>query len=219
MTTDPEAAAHHSADRPELRSPTHRFAMDFTSTRRGARLARHLCGARLDAWGVPYGSDPHDAVALVVAELCANAVRHGHVPGRDFRLRLLGRDTTVLVEVSDTRAERMPVLSTPPEVPGGLGDDPEDDRDGGRGLLLVAALADGWGWCPRAEGGPGKTVWARLVLPGGFALVRPTLAPAPISPSMPLTLARLSRSAAARRSVTGSLPASPPPGQDTAGHL
>ncbi|KAB2975729.1 ATP-binding protein [Streptomyces sp. SS1-1] len=219
MTTDPDATAHPSFARPELRSPTHHFAMDFSSTRRGARLARHLCGARLDAWGVPYGSDPHEAATLVVAELCANAVRHGHVPGRDFRLRLLGRDTTVLVEVSDTRAERLPVLSALPEVLGGPDEVPEDDRDGGRGLLLVAALADGWGWCPRAEGGPGKTVWARLALPASFALIAPTLSPAPISPSMPRTLARLPGSAAARRSVTGSLRASPPPGQDSAGHF
>ncbi|MFF4313019.1 hypothetical protein ACWCY6_31745 [Streptomyces sp. 900105755] len=33
-----------------------------------------LCGG-LDAWGIPYGSDAHDVVTLVAAELCANAVR------------------------------------------------------------------------------------------------------------------------------------------------
>ncbi|MFK4864213.1 ATP-binding protein [Streptomyces sp. CSMPJR101] len=193
--------------------------MYFSSTPRGARLARRLCEVRLDSWGLPYGSDPHEAVTLVVAELCANAVRHGHVPGRDFRLRLTGHDTDVLVEVTDTLGERLPSPSGLRVSPGAVGDGPGDDRDGGRGLLLVAALAEGWGWCPRAEGGPGKTVWARLALPGGFALVRPALSPAPISPSMPRTLARVPGSAAARRSVTGSLPASPPPGQDSAGHF
>lgn len=210
MTTDPGAGAPPPTDTPELLSPTHHFAMDFTSIRRGARLARRLCEERLDAWGLPYGSDPHDAVTLVVAELCANAVRHGHVPGRDFRLRLTGRGTDVLVEVTDTRGERLPSPSGLPVSPEAVGDGPGDDRDGDRGLLLVAALADGWGWCPRAEGGPGKTVWARLVLPRSLALVRPPLSPAPLAPAMPPKVARLPGAPAARRPAAGSVPACPP---------
>ncbi|MET7499898.1 ATP-binding protein [Streptomyces microflavus] len=125
--------------------------MQFSSTPRGARLARHLAGERLDAWGIPYGSDAHDALTLIVAELSANAVSHGLVPGRDFRLRLSAEDATVRVEVTDTRGERLPVLN----------DSSADDQEGGRGLLLVAALTDHWGWFPRTEG-PGKTVWASL---------------------------------------------------------
>ncbi|MCX4514417.1 ATP-binding protein [Streptomyces sp. NBC_01619] len=130
----------------------HRFAMRFSSTPRGARLARRLCGTRLDAWGVPYGSDAHDAVTLVVAELCANAVRHGHVAGRDFHVLLTADPATgtVRIEISDTRGERLPHLPTATA----------QDGDSGRGLLLVEALADRWGWSPRAGGGPGKTVWA-----------------------------------------------------------
>lgn len=49
------------------------FEMRFTSTPRGARLARRLAAVRLDAWGIPYGTDPHDAIVLIVAELTANA--------------------------------------------------------------------------------------------------------------------------------------------------
>lgn len=37
-------------------------------------------------------------------------------------------------------------------------------RDGGRGLLLVEALAEQGGWSPRADGGPGKTVWAECAV-------------------------------------------------------
>ncbi|MBB5798937.1 ATP-binding protein [Streptomyces caelestis] len=132
----------------------HQFTMRFSSTPRGARLARRLCGYRLDGWGVPYGSDAHDVVTLVVAELSANAVRHGHVAGRDFHVLLTADPATdtVRIEVSDTRGERLPTLPVTP---------PEDGEDeGGRGLLLVEALADRWGCSPRAEGGPGKTVWA-----------------------------------------------------------
>ncbi|WP_405718682.1 ATP-binding protein [Streptomyces sp. NBC_00046] len=130
------------------RFPWHHFSMRFSSTPRGARLARRLAGERLDAWGIPYGSDTHDTVTLVVAELSANAVRHGLVPGRDFRLLLSAEGSTVRVEVTDTRGEKVPALT-----------DPSDSSIGGRGLLLVAALADRWGWYPCADG-PGKTVWA-----------------------------------------------------------
>ncbi|MER5555862.1 ATP-binding protein [Streptomyces sp. NPDC002793] len=133
----------------------HDFTMRFSSTPRGARLARRLAGERLDAWGIPYGSDAHDALSLTVAELSSNAVRHGHVSGRDFRLRVCAEGTAIRIEVTDTRGDRLPC---PAEVA-------PTDHDGGRGLLLVAALAERWGWYPCADG-PGKTVWAVLeVLP------------------------------------------------------
>ncbi|MFF2958382.1 ATP-binding protein [Streptomyces sp. NPDC057963] len=37
---------------------------------------------------------------------------------------------------------------------------PESDKCGGRGLMLVAALADRWG--REARCGPGKVMWAEL---------------------------------------------------------
>ncbi|MEZ7006587.1 ATP-binding protein [Streptomyces sp. AD55] len=135
------------------------FGMRFTSTPRGARLARRLAAVRLEEWGVPYGTVPHDAVVLIVAELAANAVRHGCVPGRDFRLALEippgGR--LVRIEVTDARAERLPRR---PGAPGPA----EEPVEGGRGLLIVAHLATRWGCDPR-PGGPGKVVWAEYALP------------------------------------------------------
>ncbi|WP_242553769.1 ATP-binding protein, partial [Streptomyces beijiangensis] len=68
--------------------PTHHFGMRFTSTPRGARLARRLTSHRLDEWGFPYGTDPNDTVTLIAAELTANAVRHARIPDRGFRLDL-----------------------------------------------------------------------------------------------------------------------------------
>ncbi|MFF0026926.1 ATP-binding protein [Streptomyces avermitilis] len=141
---------------------TGHFAMRFSSTPRGARLARRLAGQRLDAWGIPYDCDAHHALTLIVAELAANAVRHGRVPGRDFHLSLACDARTVRIEVTDTRTEGVPVVATPTEL-----------RDTGRGLLLVEHLADRWDWHPR-RGGPGKTVWAEYVLP---AAGRPAAAP------------------------------------------
>ncbi|MFE7759059.1 ATP-binding protein [Streptomyces sp. NPDC057429] len=150
MTSKPPPLPVRPVRAPRPTFPWHHFAMRFSSTPRGARLARRLAGERLDAWGIPYGSDTHDALTLTVAELSANAVRHGHVPGRDFRLRLTAEGSAIRVEVTDTRGERLPAVPEPAAP---------DDEDGGRGLLLVAALTDRWGWYPSPDG-PGKTVWA-----------------------------------------------------------
>ncbi|WP_309032958.1 ATP-binding protein [Streptomyces alfalfae] len=161
MTTNPGTPARAAASGDHLRSvpPSARtFEMCFTSTPRGARLARRLAAVRLDAWGIPYGTGPHDAAVLVVAELTANAVRHGHVPGRDFHFRLHAAPDgrTVCVEVTDTRAERVPRRPTPSDDAGAEGN--------GYGLVLVTRLAARWGWRPRPDG-PGKTVWAECSVP------------------------------------------------------
>ncbi|MHB9862265.1 ATP-binding protein [Streptomyces sp. YIM S03343] len=144
---------------PADRTTDRTFEMRFTSTPRGARLARRLAALRLDEWGVRYGTEPHDDIVLIVGELASNAVLHGHVPGRDFRVRLCvePRSGTVRVEVTDTRAERLPRRSGTPEVVG--------TEDSGRGLLLVSGLATRWDWRPRPDG-PGKTVWAEYPLHG-----------------------------------------------------
>ncbi|MFJ9055460.1 ATP-binding protein [Streptomyces sp. NPDC102409] len=149
MTSSP-TASHKNAPPPDDQE----FVMRFTSTPRGARLARLLVGERLGAWGVPYRSLAHDTLSLIAGELCANAVRHGHVPGRDFRVRLTMTAEVLRIEVTDTRTERRPAgtarSTTPPP-----------DSETGRGLLLVEHLATRWGVTPRA-GAPGKTVWAEL---------------------------------------------------------
>uniref|UniRef100_A0AAU3H341 ATP-binding protein n=1 Tax=Streptomyces sp. NBC_01401 TaxID=2903854 RepID=A0AAU3H341_9ACTN len=142
MTSTQPPLPVRPARTPRTPFPWHHFTMRFSSTPRGARLARHLAGERLDTWGIPYGSDAHDALTMTVAELSSNAVRHGHVSGRDFRLRLSVEGTAIRIEVTDTRGERLPA-PTDPASP---------DQEGGRGLLLVAALADRWGWYPCADG-------------------------------------------------------------------
>jgi hypothetical protein len=69
-------------------TPVSTFTQRFSATRRGARLARLLAAHQLTEWGHPRGTEAHDTVVLVVAELAANAVLHGRVPGRDFALAL-----------------------------------------------------------------------------------------------------------------------------------
>ncbi|MGW2329151.1 ATP-binding protein [Streptomyces sp. NPDC001700] len=124
------------------------FAQRFSATRRGARLARLLTVNQLTSWGL----GPSDSAVLVVAELAANAVLHGRVPGRDFGLLLRYDHETgrLEIEVSDTH-DRQPTPKTATSV---------DEQ--GRGLLLVETLADLWGVKERQ--GPGKTVWAHVSL-------------------------------------------------------
>lgn len=137
----------------------------FASTPRGARLARRLAVRCMEEWGHSSASDVSGTVALVVGELVANAVRHGRVPGHDFRLRLVLDEAAGLVriEVADAAAGRRPPTALPFSCP---------DGESGRGLLLVDALAERWGWEPREA--VGKTVWAEVpVSPLGGGVTEP----------------------------------------------
>ncbi|MBT2477514.1 ATP-binding protein [Streptomyces sp. ISL-94] len=143
-----------AAAKPPL-TPVRQLTLRFSSTRRGARLARRLAVQPFTEWtGLPYDSDPARAVALVTAELASNAIRHGRLPGRDFRLTLLLLPDRFRVEVTDTRPERLPPLvMTPP-----------GDETSGRGLLLVQAYADHCGYTVRDA--YTKTVWAEILTHG-----------------------------------------------------
>ncbi len=136
----------------EITTPTATptFTQRLSATPRGARLARRLAAHQLAAWGHPYDSDANHTAQQLVAELAANAVTHGRVPGRDFELRLiLLTEQTLRIEVSDARGDRRLRFVADP------------DAEGGRGLLLVAILALTWGVADRDVG---KTVWAEVAL-------------------------------------------------------
>jgi anti-sigma regulatory factor (Ser/Thr protein kinase) len=90
-----------------------------------------------------------DDALLVTSELVTNAVRHGE-PEVVLGIGLIAHG--IRIEVSD-EGPTMPVL---PALPPGL------DRTGGRGLLIVASTASGWGVQPH-DPAPGKTVWVELV--------------------------------------------------------
>ncbi|MFE7760928.1 ATP-binding protein [Streptomyces sp. NPDC057438] len=168
---------------PQRLAPEREFTMRFTSTPRGARLARRLVSHRLDDWGHPYTTHVNETLTLITAELAANAVRHGHVPGRDFHLHLVLGEGIVRVEVTDTRAEKQPPSS--PGVTDSL-------SESGRGLLLVAALSDDWGVAPR-HAALGKTVWAELRMQQRGHPRPPRVAPKPTDVELLLTTASLLR--------------------------
>ncbi|MFB8139465.1 ATP-binding protein [Streptomyces parvus] len=136
------------------------FKHQYPADPHGARLARRVGLHKLHTWGIPYLSDASESAALIIGELAANAVTHGRVPGRNFELRLShmpGDPETpglLRIEVSDTRGERRP--PGPGEITV-----PADGCDGGRGLLIVEALADRWAVLDRS---PGKTVRAEVDL-------------------------------------------------------
>ncbi|MCC0096655.1 ATP-binding protein [Streptomyces flavotricini] len=119
------------------------FHVQLSATPRGARLGRMLAIEQLRAWGLPL-----DAPGQIIAELSTNAITHGRVPGRDFKLALTVTPGTLLIEVTDTRGDRIPEI-----------------RDTGRGLVLVEALAERWG--VREGPAPSKVVWAELSLAAG----------------------------------------------------
>ncbi|MCX4820467.1 ATP-binding protein [Streptomyces sp. NBC_01142] len=129
-------------------TPAGQFTQLLSATRRGARLARLLAVEQITQWGWPRGSERAEAAEAVVAELAANAVMHGRLPGRGFRLSLvLLPSAGLLIEVTDPRGERLPVV-------------PRTADEEGHGLVIVEALAADWGVrsCPPS----GKTVWAEI---------------------------------------------------------
>ena len=139
--------------RTEHSASTRQFTVLLSPTHRAARLARLLTTAHLGSWGIP-----SETTAQVVAELANNAVAHGRVPGRDFRLDLTLQDDDSLlrIAVTDTRGDRLPPPPSETTTPAG-------DAESGRGLLIVEALADRWGVITGPV--PRKTVWAEITLP------------------------------------------------------
>jgi anti-sigma regulatory factor (Ser/Thr protein kinase) len=133
------------------------FTQLLSSTRRGARLARLLAVSQLRSWDAP--QDLTERAEGVVAELAANAVLHGSVSGRSFRLSLAFEASggRLCVEVTDARGDRWPQGRPAGAAPDGSLD------TGGRGLALVAALADHWETLPYPPSG--KTVRAVLTTP------------------------------------------------------
>ncbi|MGZ4802530.1 MAG: ATP-binding protein [Acidimicrobiia bacterium] len=84
-----------------------------------------------------------DTATLLVSELATNAIVHAT---STIRLRVgVGED--IRVEVRDSSKDA-PVV-------GELG----SERESGRGLAIVATLADRWDWSPRSTG---KVVWFAL---------------------------------------------------------
>jgi anti-sigma regulatory factor (Ser/Thr protein kinase) len=124
---------------------------------RSVGTARDFCLSTMRRWGV---TDRGDDVAVVVSELLTNALRHAVPQGRladgspggagrhrwPVRLGLVQPGQFVLCAVADPSPR-------PPEPK-----DPDYLAESGRGLHVISALSDRWGWTVPAESG--KVVWA-----------------------------------------------------------
>ncbi|EFL36912.1 regulatory protein [Streptomyces viridochromogenes DSM 40736] len=121
-------------------------------SREGFSRARSFTRDTLHGWALDHRRDD---TTLVITELAANAATHAapgtaDAPGGpEIRLGLLLDPTHLLISVSD-----------PDDHPPVYGPEGSGLVEHGRGLYIVNALSEEWGWtpCPPA----GKTVWARL---------------------------------------------------------
>ncbi len=113
------------------------------------RAARAFTVSTLQQWGV---AERRDDIAIVVSELLTNALRHGLPASGDtgtgwpIRLGLLQPGHCVMCAVADP--------SGAPPVPRR----PEQFAETGRGLRVVAALSDQWGYTTPTD--MGKVLWA-----------------------------------------------------------
>jgi hypothetical protein len=109
-----------------------------------SRVARELTDVVLMSWALRHLMEP---ARLIVCELFTNALR---ATAEDDVFLLLKREvTSISIGVWDS-SPAMPVMGAC---------DPDDES--GRGLYIVAALADDHG-CYRVGRPNGKIVWARL---------------------------------------------------------
>ncbi|MFC8518886.1 ATP-binding protein [Streptomyces sp. NPDC057257] len=117
----------------------------YARDRRSVPAARHFTRWTLHYWGLSEWPRADDLL-LCVSELVTNALLHGVPPGRRLLFRLKYDGEVVRIEVHDS-GTGVPRVA-------------DDADEGGRGLLLVSALADKWGV---GERDPGKVVWAEFV--------------------------------------------------------
>ena len=141
-------------------SPSAGTARRRTSLLEFAPLPTAIPCARLHAvhvlheWGL---RDIADDAALIVSELITNAADAsaalpGHPP---ITLRLLASERSLIIEAWD----HSPRDPEPGEA--------DAEAECGRGLTVVAALSDRWGW--ERTGQHRKVVWAELAVQPGWS--------------------------------------------------
>jgi anti-sigma regulatory factor (Ser/Thr protein kinase) len=118
-----------------------RHSAHYPATEESVPRARHAVTKALSDWGL---SQLVDVAELLVSELATNAVTHTDATTFGASVTRTGPYSARIVVTDTSRTRPNPVTA-----PG------EDEH--GRGLLLVAALADGWG-SELVHGG--KRVWA-----------------------------------------------------------
>ena len=122
-------------------APLASVATELPALAESVPTGRAFLSGVLTAWEC---ADTADDARLLLSEILTNAVQHAQGP---IGLHLCRTTTEITVEISD-RSPHLPQPRTAGE-----------DEESGRGLILVRALADGWGVRPTDEG---KTTWFSL---------------------------------------------------------
>lgn len=104
--------------------------------------ARRRVVALVRGWCVPLTEDDVETLELLAGEVIGNAVAHTR---KGCQVSVGWNGARVRLEVEDSGRDLLPV-----QAPVG------PDAEGGRGLQLVAALAQAWGSRPTTYG---KSVW------------------------------------------------------------
>ena len=117
--------------------------MRLSSEPASARAARAFISATLGEWGCAHVDD---TVKLLTTELVGNVVRQAQT---EMLVSMRLDDHTLSIEVVDDSPDMLIERS------------PHLDEPGGRGLLMVNAMADRWGVRRRRSG---KSVWFELDL-------------------------------------------------------
>ncbi|WP_398695525.1 ATP-binding protein [Streptomonospora wellingtoniae] len=103
-------------------------------------------------------ADRIDDVVLAADELLTNALQHAPRPRRaGDMVAMLAVEETATAHVVQVWSRRSKATVPAPRCPA-------LEAEHGRGLALVAAVADDWGWAP-ADGW--VAVWARFATGGG----------------------------------------------------
>jgi anti-sigma regulatory factor (Ser/Thr protein kinase) len=119
------------------------LAASPTSAAQARRFIRDFCTA------ADLGEDACEKASLLVSELVTNAVVHGRSRATLIAARPEGRLRVAVLD-NDVRLPEGPQPANP-------------DAEGGRGLRIVAAVADRWGVETTDEG---KSVWFEIDLDG-----------------------------------------------------
>ncbi|PBC84289.1 MULTISPECIES: ATP-binding protein [unclassified Streptomyces] len=136
--------------------PQH-LSFSVPGTTHAAAAARRRLAAEMHDWGLPADSDALHTAELVAGELLSNAVQHA------------GPSAITVVARCDGNAIRIEVSDSSPDLPRPRSPNEVDEH--GRGLLIVAALADRYAVEPTESG---KRCWAEIHL---RAVPSPHIAP------------------------------------------
>lgn len=131
-------AVQVDALRPDVPDPDSTWLLDLEARPQVVSQARRFVVEHAP----PLTESTHDALILLTSELVTNAVVHARTA---LQVSITVSATFVLVTVFDLDLDRV---------------EPPGDRNGGRGLGIVCALADSYDLVRHVEGG--KTAWFRL---------------------------------------------------------